>query len=153
RIFETRDMDGRITRIVLGFVIQEPTNPKATVAMLEDDQRQFVAELTAINVREGVRNTDPVFFVRGGQQHQFNSFLSERMNAAITHSTPNAIRITIPYDGWLLRVDQNSPIHFESIVVDFQVDEERLTTQIVSQRVAELVLSGFGFSDLIIFGD
>jgi len=49
--------------------------------------------------------------------------------------------------------DRNPPIPFEGIVVKFDVDEERHTLEMVSTRIAELVLSGFGADDIIIFGD
>ncbi len=47
----------------------------------------------------------------------------------------------------------NSPLPFDGIIVTFDVDEQRHQFEVVSQRVAELILSGFGDADLIIFGD
>ncbi len=39
------------------------------------------------------------------------------------------------------------------MTVTFDVHEQTLTSEIVSERVAELILSGFAGKDLIIFGD
>jgi hypothetical protein len=76
RLFETRDMNGRIIKIVIGFVIQRPANPRVTVAISEADQPQYSAQLAEIGVKAGIFNTDPVFFVRGNERHQFNAFVT-----------------------------------------------------------------------------
>jgi hypothetical protein len=78
---------------------------------------------------------------------------AKRMNEAIEPAGPKAIQITIPPDGWSIQVANNPPIAFNGIVGTFDVDEERQTNEVVSQRVAELILSGFGSADLVIYGD
>ncbi len=153
RLFETCDMDGRIAKIIVGITVQQPENPSVTVAVTETEHPRYLSELAAIGASGGIRNTDPVFFVRGKERHQFNFFLTQRMNEAIKPEGPKTMRITLPSDGWQIQVSQNLPIHFDGIIIDFDVDEEKLTVDVVSQRVAELILSGFGSSDLIIFGD
>src|SRR5262249_11366136 len=153
RLFETRDMDGRIEKIVVGVIFQQPANPVATVVIGEDQHSRYAAELAAIGVTDGARNDDPVFFVRGSERRQFNEFLTARMNDAIAPAGPKVIRIAMPADGWEIQVNQNAPIPFKGIVVNFHVDEERHSIEVTSQRIAELVLSGFGASDIIIFGD
>jgi hypothetical protein len=125
RLFETRDMGGRIAKMILGVIIQQPANPEASVFIGEDQQPRYAAELAAIGVTQGMRNTDPDWFVRGGERWQFNEFLTARMNEAIPLAGPKAIRITIPSDGWQIQVEHNPPIPFEGIVVNFDVDEER----------------------------
>ena len=146
-------MDGRIEKIVVGVIIQQPANPKASVVIGEDQHPRYAAELAAIGVTGGVRNTDHVFFVRGGERQQFNEFLTARMNDAIAPAGPQVISIAIPADGWEIQVNQNAPIPFTGIIVNFDVDEGRHSIEFTSQRIAELVLSGFGASDIIIFGD
>ena len=153
RTFETHDMDGRIAKVTLGVIIQQPANPKASLHISEDHNFRYLAELAAIGVTNGIRNTDPVSFVRNGERRQFNEFLASCMREAIAPVAPKAIRIEIPSEGWHIQVDQNPPIPFEGIVVHFDVDEERLYIDTTSKRIAELVLSGFGASDIIIFGD
>jgi hypothetical protein len=91
--------------------------------------------------------------LRGGDRRQFNEFLTARMNDAITPAGPKVIRIAMPADGWEIQVSQNAPIPFLGIVVNFDVDEQRHAIEATSQRIAELVFSGFGASDIIIFGD
>lgn len=153
RLFETRDMDGRITTIIVGITVQQPMIPRANLYILEDQQSQYAAELAEIGVTGGVHSTDPVFFVRDGERRQFTEFLMAQKNDAIAPAGPKAIRVSVPADGWQIQVNQNIPIPFEGIVVDFGVDEERHVIEVTSKRIAELVLSGFGTSDIIIFGD
>jgi hypothetical protein len=76
-----------------------------------------------------------------------------RMNDAISQAGPKAIRIVVPAEGWQIQINQNPPIPFEEIVVTFDVDEERHAIEVASKRIAELVLSGFGTADIVIFGD
>jgi hypothetical protein len=64
RLFQTRDMDGRIEKIVVGIISQQPSNPKASVLIGEDQHPRYAAELAAIGITDGTRNTDPVFFAR-----------------------------------------------------------------------------------------
>lgn len=153
RLFEDRDLNGRITKIILGVTFQQPSNPKASLYLDEGEYPRYARELASIGVVDGVRNTDPVFFVRGDERRQFNEFLTAQMNDAIKPAGPKAIRIAIPADGWEIQVDGNLPIPFKGIVVEFDVDEEKHTFEIASQRIAELIISGFGANDIIIFGD
>jgi hypothetical protein len=153
RLFETRDMNGRIAKIILGVTVQQPANPQASVYIKEEYLPRYQKELAAIGVTEGMRNTDPAYFIRGKERVQFNEFLTSRMNDAIAPTGPKAIRIEIPADGWQVQIGRNDPIPFDGIVVTFDVDEDRHSVEITSNRIAELVLSGFGGSDIIIFGD
>lgn len=153
RLFEDRDLNGRITKVILGVTLQQPSNPRASLYLDEQESPRYARELASIGVADSARNTDPVYFVRGEDRRQFNEFLTAQMNDAIKPAGPMAIRIAIPADGWAIQVDQNPPIPFKGIVVEFDVDEEKHTVEIASQRIAELILSGFGKDDIIIFGD
>jgi hypothetical protein len=153
RLFEDKDLNGRITRAFVGVTLQQPSNPKVSILIDEIEQPRYARELAAIGISEGARNTDPIFFVRGAERHQFNEFLTSQMNDAIKPAGPRAIQITVPSDGRQIQVDQNLPIPFRGLVVNFDVDEETHTLEVTSERVAELILSGMGNGDMIIFGD
>src|SRR6202040_2848556 len=113
---------------------------------------RYAAALAAIGASAGVMSgVHPVYFVREGERQHFNEFLSARINAAVKPAGGRAIRITIPPDGWHIQIDQNPPFEFDGIEVTFDVDEQRHTIEVASKHIAELVLSGFGASDIIIF--
>jgi hypothetical protein len=153
RLFETIDMNGRITKIILGVTAQQPANPRADVYIGGEHLPRYQSELAAIGVTGGMRNTDRAYFIRGKERVQFNEFLTARMNDAIGPTGSKAIRIAVPADGWQVQIDRNDPIPFDGIIVNFDVDEESHSLEITSNRIAELVLSGFGGCDIIIFGD
>jgi hypothetical protein len=152
RLFETRDMEGRIIKVIVGLIVLQPSNPVANIHVKADVQPQYAAALAAIGAAKGVMNgVHPVYFVRSGERQHFNDFLSTRINAAVKPAGGGAIRIVIPPDGWRIQVDQNPPFEFDGIEVIFDVDEQKHTIEVTSKHIAELVLSGFGTNDIIIF--
>jgi hypothetical protein len=153
RVFEDRDMAGRIARIIVGVTVAVPSNPRATLEFEPAEAQRFQAELAAIGSLEGFHQNDPVYAVRDGQREQINAFLTAHMNDAIQPGGPKTLKITVPANKWQIQIGANSPIPFNSVVVNFDVDEEEATFDVVSKRVAELILSGFGSGDVIIFGD
>ncbi|WP_414463331.1 restriction endonuclease [Hyphomicrobium sp. DY-1] len=153
RIFEKRDREGRIETILLNITVQRPADANATLVVDEDHLAGFQAQLADIGITNGVKDTDDVHFTRDGERVQFNAFLTTHMNDAIRDSNPQAISIDVPADGWQLQVSDNTPLPFQGIRVTFGIDEQTLTRKIVSDRVAELILSGMGDKDLIVFGD
>jgi hypothetical protein len=153
RVVEQVDLAGYIAKVVVGILIQQPANPRANITISDKVSQRYFEQLEAIGVKGGFRNTDPVFFVRNGETHHFNAFIAKRMNDAIRAAGPKALEITIPPDNWLIQIDKNAPIPFEGISISFGVDEELHKIEIVSNRVAELIVTGFGEADIIIFGD
>jgi len=153
RVFEDKDMDGRIARIILGVTIAQPKNPRAIPVFDEADAHRFQAELATLGSPQGFQLSDPIFVVRGNEREHINTFLTSRMNDAMKPGGPKALTVKVPSDGRAIEIAGNQPIPFKGVIVDFDVDEETVTFDIVSQRIAELILSGFGASDLIIFGD
>lgn len=153
RVIETVDLNGYITKIRVGIVVQMPANPSAAIAIPEHVSQLYSEQMKAIGANGGISNTAPVFFVSGNERHQFNAFLTKRMNEAIPAAGPKTIEIMIPPDNWRIQIDGNPPMPFDGITVRFDVDEERHTTEVVSDRVAELILTGFGQEDIIIYGD
>ncbi|WP_185975151.1 restriction endonuclease [Mesorhizobium sp. WSM4310] len=153
RLFESKDMQGRVVKIMVGVTIQQPSNARASIHLSEAALLRFRSDLASMGLTERTRNTDPVYFVNGGERRLFNEFLTAQMNDAIEPAGPKALQIKVPSDGWLVQVAQNAPIPFDGIVVDFDVDEEQYAFEVVSNRVAELILTTFGTDDIIIFGD
>ena len=153
RTFEDRVMNGRIERVILTTIIQRPENATAAIVMNESQDQRHRQERSAHGIGEGVHRDDPVYVVKGNDRQHFNEFVTSRMNDAIQMSNPQTVRITIPADGWELKIAENPPMPFLGFIVSFSVDEERHTREIVSSRIAELIVSGLGGSDIIIFGD
>ena len=77
------------------------------------------AELAAIGATHGVRDTDPVFFVRNRERRQFNEFLTARMNEADGAGRPQGHPHHYPGRGLAIR-SIKPPIPFDGIVVEFE---------------------------------
>jgi len=153
RVFEESDQDGRIKRIIVGLTVAEPKNPRVMPHLHEPEGHRLKTELAKIGLTLGIQIDDPVYVTRGNEKQHINTYLTAHMNDAMHPGGPKALRIAIPADGWQIQVDGNTPIPFQGVVIEFEVDEESVTFDVVSQRVAELILSGFGSGDVIIFGD
>lgn len=154
RVFEQRDMEGRIARVILGITMAQPKNAGATLYMADEQHGQrFSAELAEIGVSTGFRNTDPIYVVGGSQRQQINQYMTDQMNKVIQRNGPKALQIKVPAKDLQIQVGSNAPIPFDGVIINFEVDEQSVTFDVVSQRVAELIFSGFDTDDIIIFGD
>lgn len=154
RKFEDADMQGRVKTIVVNLVVQTPKTPTATLSLSAENQRLLNQECQRIGIHGGVSNTDEVYFVRAGERVQFNEFLTARMREAIA-ARRDAQRhdVAVPPDGWAIQVEHGPLIAFDAITISFDMNEHKHQIQITSDRIAELILSGFGGADIIIFGD
>jgi hypothetical protein len=67
RLFETRDMEGRIATVIVGLIILQPSNPVANIHVKAEAQARYAAALAEIGASAGVMNgVHPVYFVREG---------------------------------------------------------------------------------------
>ena len=62
-------------------------------------------------------------------------------------------KLAMPSNGWKLQVESGPLIDFKGIVVDVSQEHEEEVLEIASNRIAELILSGFEDTDLVISGD
>jgi hypothetical protein len=154
RATEPADMAGRIKTIFVNLHILAPKTPTASVSLSDASQRLLAEECAKAGLSGGVSIADPVYFVRGIERFQFNDFLTSKMRAAMqiarAHETHT---VSVPSDGWSIQVDNGVLIPFNAIQVVFEMDEQIHRIKISSDRIAELILHGFGEDDIVIFGD
>jgi hypothetical protein len=124
----------------------------ASVWVPEAEQQRYLTELASVGADSGIHGIHPVFFVRGSERCQFNVFVEQRAQDALMRTRKRA-EITILPEGWSIQVNNNPPLRFDRIVIGFDIDELQFSIYVTSHRIAELILSGFGAADLIIFGD
>lgn len=154
RAFEQADMAGRIRTVVVNLHVLAPKTPTVTVKLSDANQRLIAEECARVGISVGVSITDPVYFVRGSERIQFNDFLTLKMRAAMRAAKAHESHtVSVPPDGWSIQVDNGVLIPFDAIQVEFEMDEQIHQIKTTSDRIAELILSGFGESDVIIFGD
>lgn len=123
--------------------------------MAAADAATFQKQLTAAGCGNAFTPLSPVVFVRGNETIQFNRFLVDQANRLAKQeqrSTGNWPGQIAP-DGWSIKGGPNAPLPFAGIDIRYDyIDEERVS-KIVSDRIAQMLLSGFGTDDIIIFGD
>ena len=153
RKFESKDKEGRILKINFNLTICQPKNLQASLELTEPEQKRYKAQVSAAGLGNQVRENEAIFFVRTGERLHFNDFLSRHVHAAIPQATTLSVSIIIPPEGWRIQVEQNDPIDFVEVVVKFDIDKVHHTFEYNADRIAELILSGFGSKDLIVFGD
>jgi hypothetical protein len=154
RAFEQADMTGRIKTFIVNLHVITPKTPTATVSLSDASQRLLAEECAKAGLNGGVSIADPVYFVRGGERFQFNDFLTSKMRTAMRAANPHETHIvSVPPDGWSIQVGGGVLIPFDAIQVTFEMDEQIHQIKITSDRIAELILSGFGEDDIVIFGD
>lgn len=157
RTFEAADMAGRIQKIVHTITIRGAVSVDVEMLAFSDAgaQASFARELTANGLGEVFGCDDPVFLVKGSERVQFNRFLTQAANAdADAKGHPaGEWKMPLPADGWQLSVGNGPGIDFAGIVLGYTLVDESEVSEIVSDRLAELILTDLGTADLIIFAD
>ena len=87
----------------------------------------------------------------GGRKH-FNEVLTAEMNDAIGTRRSGEARAIVYPNGRRLFMG-GTEIPYQGFVVEFAIQSETITREIVSQRTAELIVQGIGDADLIILDD
>ena len=154
RTFEEFDMKNRIRKIVMRLVVQSVIPERASIFIDEDNNEKYQNHLRAAGVsNEGIGIYDPVYFVRNRKREQFCEFISSRVGQNDLWTITKDGRLAMPANGWKLQVESGSFIDFKGIILDVRKEQEEDTLEIVSSRVAELILSDFADTDLVIFAD
>jgi hypothetical protein len=130
-----------------------PANPIMTINVPDDAERQrFASAMQSLHRPGGIALVDPVFMVKNQERIHFNEFMTAHMNKAIPlKATPDRASVRVANDGWKIEIRGTPPLSFDHVDIAFDVHKHE--REIVASRVAELILSGFGDADIIIFGD
>ena len=154
RIFKESDMKIRINKIVMHFIVQSTIPERACIVIDEENNEKYQSHLQAAGVNdEGIGIYDPVYFVRDNKREQFCEFISSRVGQSDLWTITKGGRLAMPANGWKLQVESGPFIDFKGIILDVRQEQEEEVLEIVSNRVAELILSEFTDTDLVIFGD
>lgn len=156
RIHEEEDWAGFIRTIVanLMFISLPHTAEFNLYVDREEDRSRFQAELANLSSGRGVHINDPVYVVKDGIKHGFNDFFSAKMRTAIPFTnTPDRMTLRIESDGWRIQIGTGEPIPFTHIDASYEVLKDERTITVNSDRIAELIIKGFGDEDMVIFGD
>jgi hypothetical protein len=150
---EDRDMEGRFKTVVINLMIETAKNYSTTLSMSQANNDIFVSECQRVGISGGIHVAHPVFFVRGAERHQFTSFLSQKVNAPAKKLPSGRYAVETFPDGWSLQVENGPLIAFDLITTTFEVELLKSQLNVTSDRIAEMILSGLGAHDILIFDD
>ncbi|MEA2840995.1 MAG: hypothetical protein QOF41_2325 [Methylobacteriaceae bacterium] len=155
RAFEDKDWEGRIKTIVLNIIALMPANPQMNIAVPNEQEKlRFFKAMQKLHSPGGIHLSDAVYMIRGTERVHFNRFMSAEMSKAIP-LTENRDKLTIkvPSNGWEIAISGEAPISFDYAEITYDITRIEQESVVTSRRVAELILSGFGDADVIVFGD
>ena len=147
-------MTGRIQQIVVKVMVSSNYIERATVAFGEKERDIFANNLETAGIGgNGISVSDPVYFVKDEHKEQFCPFLTNRVSQRELWKTVSQDNLAMAANGWKIQVEDMAPIGFHGVILNLREERDEEVLNIVSNRVAELILSGFVDEDLIIFGD
>jgi len=155
RGFMENDWAGRIQTIALKLMALFPANTQGKIFVRDEtEQVNFAEAMSSLAFSGVIQSSDAVFFVNGHERIHFNKFLTVKINRAIlTADILDRLSMRVDSEGWKIDVAGYPLLNFDYIDVSFDVCKESMESVITSERVAELILSGVGEDDVIIFGD
>jgi hypothetical protein len=158
RIFEDADWEGRFRTIDVNIIALTRKNWSMSINVASEEARRDLAIATRSFNREDVLTyVDPVFMVKGEYREPLTTFIDDcsrdkERNERLP-SASDKVTLRIRSDGWRLEINNHSPISFNSIDVSYEMGRIKSRISVTSKRVAELLVSGLGEADIVIFDD
>jgi hypothetical protein len=112
-------------------------------------QTLLAEQLAEIGVAQQINLHDELYVVEGDEKIRFNEFVPRNLHGA-TEVPPSSgiMKVKILSDGRRLQVREHPPLSFDFIDVQYEISTAK--SSVTASVVAELVLSGFADTDLII---
>lgn len=153
RLFEDRDRAGRIERIVLNIHLTTPAEPVANIYVTEDNAAVLEEARRKAGLTGGSMPGDDAYFqMPDGTRHHLNEVLTAAMNEAMGDHRDGVARCVFQPEARKLLIG-GMEVPYEGIIIDFQILTETKTSEIVSSRIAELIVEGLKDADIVIFDD
>ena len=156
RVFEEADWEGRIRTVIVNFIVQAP--PRLERAEIRVASVEQQAAIHADAGAEGVsfpnlRRGAPVYLVSGFEQVGLFDYLEIEANK-LSGAPTGLYTIDVDPSIWQLRFGERSLHSFDTMRFTFRTSPSVTETiEVGSQRIAELILQGFGNDDIVIFAD
>src|SRR5581483_7099748 len=145
------DIAGLIQKIVLNLTIVSKTEP-AVSPIVEDDAARIklMRDMADEGVGATVEKTSPLYLnLPTGRRTLMDYALEIHKKYPCKISGP--VELKIPLDQTTIEVGARGGVPLAGLVLTFHVVHAVNSTEIVSDKVATLVLEGFGGNDIIIF--
>lgn len=155
REFLESDWTGRIRTIELTIPFWEVTEPSRVFFHFTDQEYidKLAADLKSIGISTfGFWRGQPVYINLPDRRMQVTSFVQKLLEEH-PRDKPGPASLRIRFQHTTLEVDDLGGVPVEAFELDFDIIHSEHFLSITSDRIARLILEGFGDNDIIIFDD
>ncbi|MDP3462318.1 MAG: restriction endonuclease [Bacteroidales bacterium] len=151
REFREDDMEGRIQKIILSFYILYATTPTVKTAIeethypkLEQDIKDEQLSMTYLGKEQ------PLYLNTPNGRFQFNEYVEKIWNE-YPKDQDGPVELRHKLDNTTIEVANRGGVPILGLILSFIVIHDIEIQEIISDKIAELIISGFKNEDVIIF--
>ena len=151
REFTEIDKEGRILKIILRMNIQSASSPIAETAIEEQNYPKLQADLSAENLNPTILwKGQPLFLNTPTGRFQLTDYI-EKLWKEYPLDKEGPVELRHKLDNTTIEVANRGGVPILGIILKFEVIHDTEIHEIVSDKIAELILEGFKDKDIIIF--
>ena len=163
RAFEEADWQGYFRSVSMQLNVKRlPTISGLELSLDQAEGAAFASDIKGARIGMKVegssgivfRDNDPIFLVSYDERIQYCDFLMREIERERLQSVESTISLNIDPQKWKIQCDQGSVVRFTkfSLQATFHAGHS-IEIEITPNRVAELILKGFGDKDVIVFDE
>lgn len=151
RNFTESDKEGRIQKIVLRFHILNSTSPRVETAMEEQHYPKLQADLDAEKLNPTVLwKGQPLYLNTPEGRFQLNDYIEKIWNKH-PRDVEGPVTLKHKLENATIEVANRGGVPILGLKLNFEIIHDTEIHEIVSDKIAELILEGFSDKDIIIF--
>ena len=154
REFKESDWEGKIKVINVALDVFTTSNPTVNLT-LDDDSRidELKKDFSAVGILSPrIGKDQPIFLNLPSGKIQINDFIKQKLDE-FAKTKPGPVELNVDLEGSTVEVEGRQKISVNGLILKFSVEHSAQQFRVTSSKVAELVLKGFGDSDVIVFDE
>jgi|LauGreDrversion4_2_1035121.scaffolds.fasta_scaffold02181_15 hypothetical protein len=145
------EIDGRIKKIILHFNFLSLSTPKAEIVINEEHHYKLSNDLSKEELNPTVLSKHQQLFLNTPSgRYQLNEYV-EQVIRKYPIEKEGPVQLKHKLDSCTLEVANRGGLPILGLIIDFEVFQNTEIQEIVSDKIAELIISGFAENDIIIF--
>jgi len=151
RDFTEADKEGRIQKIILRFHILNLTSPRVETVIEEPHYPKLQKDLDDEQLNPTVLwKGQPLFLNTPEGRFQLNEYIDKIWNT-YPRDTEGPVELKHKLDNTTIEVANRGGVPIVGLILRFEVVHDTEIQEIVSDKIAELILEGFSDTEVIIF--
>jgi hypothetical protein len=152
REFREEDKEGRILAFDVHITMKSWTNPRPFIGFRkEQDLIKWQSDLSNAGIEpDEVFRTDKIIIKVSQGSFILNEFMDDVLNG-YPKETAGHVKYNIPVDGGSIEIDGRGEIPIGGLTIDFDIIHKDFFHEMVSDKVATLILEPLGVNDDIVF--